>query len=546
MSMQTFVMDIDGSQIGIYAALGVAQAVILFLYSISLSLAGTEASKKLLHRAIHRVLRAPIFDTTPLGRIMNRFSKDIDTMDNNLTDTMRVADMTIAMIISVFILIIAYYYYFAAALGPLLLIYLSVAAYYHGTARGLKRHEAVLRSVVFARFNEAIFGISTIRNYGLQDQFLRRINNAVDDMDSAYFLTFADQRWLSVRLDAIGTIMVFVTEILVVTSRFNGSPSISGLVLSYLLTVVQMLQFTVRQAADVENSMHSTERICYYGTHIEQEAPVHTIAVAEDWPQKGEIVFHDVHMRYRPQLPLALEGFNLHVKPGERIGIVGRTGAGKSSITMALFRMVELAKGRIEVDGIDIRTVGLQDLRSRVSIIPQDPTLFAGTVRSNLDPFNSHADLELWSALRQSQLVDASNSSKEEENSQSHINLETTVEEEGRNFSLGQRQLLAFARALVRGSQIIVCDEATSSIDFETDRKIQKVISEGFRGRTLLCVAHRLKTIISYDRICVIDRGQVAEIDTPLALYEAGGLFKSMCEQSSITRETIIAAAEAS
>lgn len=544
--MQTFVMDIDGSQIGIYAALGVAQAVILFLYSISLSLAGTEASKKLLHRAIHRVLRAPIFDTTPLGRIMNRFSKDIDTMDNNLTDTMRVADMTIAMIISVFILIIAYYYYFAAALGPLLLIYLSVAAYYHGTARGLKRHEAVLRSVVFARFNEAIFGISTIRNYGLQDQFLRRINNAVDDMDSAYFLTFADQRWLSVRLDAIGTIMVFVTEILVVTSRFNGSPSISGLVLSYLLTVVQMLQFTVRQAADVENSMHSTERICYYGTHIEQEAPVHTIAVAEDWPQKGEIVFHDVHMRYRPQLPLALEGFNLHVKPGERIGIVGRTGAGKSSITMALFRMVELAKGRIEVDGIDIRTVGLQDLRSRVSIIPQDPTLFAGTVRSNLDPFNSHADLELWSALRQSQLVDASNSSKEEENSQSHINLETTVEEEGRNFSLGQRQLLAFARALVRGSQIIVCDEATSSIDFETDRKIQKVISEGFRGRTLLCVAHRLKTIISYDRICVIDRGQVAEIDTPLALYEAGGLFKSMCEQSSITRETIIAAAEAS
>lgn len=385
-------MDIDGSQIGIYAALGVAQAVILFLYSIILSLAGTEASKKLLHRAIHRVFRAPMsfFDTTPLGRIMNRFSKDIDTMDNNLTGTMRVAGMAIAMIFSVFILIIAYYYYFAAALGPLLLIYLSVAAYYHATAQGLKRHEAVLRSVVFSQFNEPIFGISTIRAYGLQDQFLRRINNAVGDMDSAYFLTFADQRRLSVRLDAIGPIMVFVTEILVVTSRFNVSSSTSGLVLSYLLSVVQMLQFTVRQAADVENSMHSTERICYYGTHIEQEAPAHTIAVAEDWPQKGKIVFHDVHMRYRPQLPLALEGFNLHVKPGERIGIVGRTGAGKSSITMALFRMVELAKGRIEVDGIDIRTVGLQDLRSRVSIIPQDPTLFAGTVRSNLDPFNSH------------------------------------------------------------------------------------------------------------------------------------------------------------
>ncbi|KAL1967659.1 hypothetical protein VTN77DRAFT_2916 [Rasamsonia byssochlamydoides] len=364
-------------------------------------------------------------------------------------------------------------------------------------------------------------------------------------MDSAYFLTFANQRWLSVRHDAIGTIMVFVTEMLVVTSRFDISPSIGGLVLSYLLSVVQMLQFTVRQAADVENSMHSTERIYYYGTDIEQEAPTHAIPVADDWPQKGEIVFHDVHMRYRPQLPLVLDGFDLHVKPGERIGIVGRTGAGKSSITIALFRMVELTEGSIEIDGIDIRTVGLQNLRSRVSIIPQDPTLFAGTVRSNLDPFNSHTDLELWSALRQAQLVDV-NSSTEEETSQSHINLETTVEEEGRNFSLGQKQLLAFARALVRGSQIIVCDEATSSIDFETDRKIQKAISNGFRGRTLLCVAHRLKTIIGYDRVCVMDRGRVAEVDTPLALYDAGGLFKSMCDQSCITRETIIAAAETS
>lgn len=489
------------------------------------------------------------FDTTPLGRIMNRFSKDIDTMDNNLTDSMRTAGMTLAMIISVFILIIAYYYYFAAALGPLLLFYLSIASYYHSSANEVKKHESLLRSVLFARFNEAIFGTTTIRAYGMTDKFMATINDAVDEMDSAYFLTFANQRWLGVRLDAIGVIMVFVTEMLVVTSRFNVSPSISGLILSYLLSIVQMLQFTVRQAADVDNAMISTERVFDYGNNIEQEAPVHTVPLPEEWPSRGEIIFRNVHMRYRPQLPLALKGFNLHVQPGERIGVVGRTGAGKSSIIMALFRMVELSDGQIEVDGMDIGTIGLQDLRSRMSIIPQDPTLFAGTVRLNLDPFQTHTDLELWSALRQAHLVEEDTDPNNAEQPSSaaktagpqRILLDSKVEEGGNNFSHGQRQLLALARALVRGSQIIICDEATSSIDFETDLRIQKAISDGFAGRTLLCIAHRLKTIIGYDRVCVIADGGVAEIGAPLALYDADGIFKSMCDQSSITRETIVA-----
>lgn len=524
------------------------------MFSISLTVSGTEASKKLLHRAIDRVLRAPMsfFDTTPLGRIMNRFSKDIDRMDNNLTDSMRVAGMTMALIISVFVLIIVYYYYFAAALGPLLLFYISIASYYHSSSNEVKKHESSLRSVLFARFNEAILGTSTIRAYGLTDKIMTTINDAVDEMDSAYFLTFANQRWLGVRLDAIGVLMVFVTEMLVVTTRFNVSPSISGLVLSYLLSIVQMLQFTVRQAADVDNAMLSTDRLLYYGNNIEQEGPAHTVPLADEWPSRGEIIFHNVHMRYRPRLPLALKGFNLHVKPGERIGVVGRTGAGKSSVIMALFRMVELSEGNIEVDGMDIGTVGLEDLRSRMSIIPQDPTLFSGTIRSNLDPFQTHTDLELWSSLRQAHLVEDTDWNPEKvsatetsaETGQHWINLETKVEEGGNNLSHGQRQLLALARALVRGSQIIICDEATSSIDFETDVKIQKAISVGFEGRTLLCVAHRLKTIITYDRICVIDHGGVAEIDTPLALYDAKGIFKSMCDQSSITRETILAAEE--
>lgn len=550
-----------GEYIGIYAALGVVQAALLFIWSVALTILGTRASRVMLQRAVARVLRAPMsfFDTTPLGRITNRFSKDVDTMDNSLTDSMRMFFMTMAMIASVFILIIAYFYYFVIALVPLGAMFLFSAGYYRASAREIKRHEAVLRSVVFSRFGEAVNGVSTIRAYGLQKHFAKSVNDAVDDMDGAYFLTFGNQRWLSTRLDIVGNLLVFTVGILVVTSRFNIDPSIGGLVLSYILTIVQMIQFTVRQLAEVENNMNSTERIHYYGTQLEEEAPLKLADVPAEWPQKGEIVFDNVQMRYRPGLPLVLKGLNMHVKGGERIGVVGRTGAGKSSIMSTVFRLVELSGGSISIDGINIATVGLHDLRSRLSIIPQDPTLFRGTIRSNLDPFNEHTDLALWNALRQADLVGAEQTMEDEAG---RIHLDTVVEDEGLNFSLGQRQLLALARALVRGSQIIVCDEATSSVDFETDQKIQKTIVRGFRGKTLLCIAHRLKvhqntvfmpmhslinsqTIIGYDRILVMDQGSVAELDTPLTLYDQGGIFRGMCDRSGIRREDFFNSEEA-
>jgi ATP-binding cassette subfamily C (CFTR/MRP) protein 1 len=474
------------------------------------------------------------FDTTPLGRITNRFSKDIDIMDNTLTDAMRMYFMTLAMILSVFILIIVYFHYFAIALGPLFILFCFSAAYYRSSAREIKRHEAVQRSFVFAKFSEAVSGTATIRAYGLQDRFSRSVGDAIDGMNSAYFLTFANQRWLSVRLDIIGNSLVFTTGILVVTSRFSINPSVGGLVLSYILSIVQMIQFTVRQLAEVENNMNATERIHYYATHLEEEAPLKVKDVRDSWPEKGEIVFDHVEMRYRAGLPLVLKDLHLHVKAGERIGIVGRTGAGKSSIMSTLFRMVELSGGSINIDGINIAEVGLGDLRQRLAIIPQDPTLFRGTIRSNLDPFSEHTDLELWSALRQADLVGAEAQLGDKT---ARIHLDSTVEEEGLNFSLGQRQLMALARALVRGSQIIVCDEATSSVDMDTDQKIQKTIATGFKGKTLLCIAHRLKTIINYDRIVVMDQGTIAEIDTPIALYETGGIFRGMCERGGIRRE---------
>lgn len=547
----------EGTYIAAYACLGLSQSLLLFSFSTFLSTSGTNASKVLLQQAMTRALRAPMsfFDTTPLGRITNRFSKDVDSMDNSLTDAMRMYFLTLAMIISVFSLIIAYFHYFAVALGPLFILFLFASSYYRSSAREIKRHEAVLRSTVFARFGESITGVASIRAYGLQAYFKTRLRDSIDQMNSAYYLTFANQRWLSTRLDAIGNMLVFVTGILVVTDRFNVNPSIAGLVLSYVLAIVQMIQFTVRQLAEVENNMNATERIYYYGTQLEEEAPLKGREVPESWPHAGAITFNKVEMRYRPGLPLVLQGLDFHIKGGERIGIVGRTGAGKSSIMSALFRLTELSSGHIKIDDIDIATVGLYDLRSRLAIIPQDPTLFRGTIRSNLDPFNEHSDMELWAALRKADLVGeeipperverpetaktaaTSSSNVNQPTGPSRIHLDSAVEEEGLNFSLGQRQLMALARALVRNSQIIVCDEATSSVDFETDEKIQRTMRIGFAGKTLLCIAHRLKTIINYDRICVMDKGRIAELDTPINLFESGGIFRGMCDKSHIVRE---------
>ncbi|KAL2162634.1 hypothetical protein VTH06DRAFT_6470 [Thermothelomyces fergusii] len=545
-----------GTYIGVYAGLGAGQAVIMFLFMVSLSVFSTRASQGMLRQAVTRVLRAPMsfFDTTPLGRITNRFSRDVDVMDNTLADAMRMYFFSVGTIISVFILIIAYFYYFVIALVPLVIVFLFATNYYRASAREIKRIESIHRSTLSAKFSEGLSGIACIRAYGLTDRFVVDIRKAIDNVDSAYFLTYSNQRWLSVRLDLIGNCLVFTTGILVVTSRFSVDPSIGGLVLSYILAVVQMIQFTVRQFAEVENGMNSVERLRYYGNELEQEAPLKTIEVRKSWPEKGEIVFDNVEMRYRPGLPLVLQGLSMHVRGGERIGIVGRTGAGKSSIMSTLFRLVELSGGHITIDGVDISTIGLHDLRSRLAIIPQDPTLFRGTVRSNLDPFGEHTDLELWSALRQAGLVsdDSGPSSDSEGGSPyrdgatataretSRIHLDTVVEEDGLNFSLGQRQLMALARALVRGSQIIVCDEATSSVDMETDDKIQATIATGFRGKTLLCIAHRLHTIIGYDRICVMDKGRIAEMGPPIELWEnEGGIFRGMCDRSGIRAEDI-------
>ncbi|KAJ2994469.1 hypothetical protein NUW58_g1549 [Xylaria curta] len=523
-----------GAYIGIYVAIALIQAVLFYTYGVAISIINGRASETMVQQATARVIMAPLsfHDSQPLGRIMNRLSRDTEVMDNQLPEALRMFLYTLAIIASIVVLLSYYFHYFLIALVPLTAGVLYAASYYKASAGQLKRYESILRSVMFARFGETISGVQTIRAYGAEARAIRRLHEAIDDMDSAYFLTLSNQRWVTTRLDIVAAAVVFVVGIGVTTLRRSFNPSDSGLVLSYVLSITQMMQLVIRSLAEVENSMVSTERLHEYQNDLPQE-PSQIGNVRESWPERGEIKMIDVVLQYRSDLPPVLQGLSLEIAGGEKIGIVGRTGAGKTSLTAALFRLVEISRGRIVIDGLNIAGIPLHELRSRISVIPQDPTLFKGTVRSNLDPFDQHTDFELWAALHSAGIKKLSSNASDE----NLIRLDEVVEEEGKNFSKGQRQLLAIARALVRDCRIVICDEATSSVDQEADKKIQKTIMEAFTAKTVLTIAHRLDTIISYDKVCVLEQGRVLEFGRPFSLWKREGPFRALCDRSGIRKQ---------
>ncbi|KAJ3775268.1 ABC transporter [Lentinula raphanica] len=546
----------EGFYMGIYAGLGVAQATAMFMMGTTFAMLTYFASQRLHKAAIERVMRAPMsfFETTPLGRIMNRFAKDIDTIDNLLGDALRMLAGTMSNILGAVILISIVLPWFLIAVVVVLSVYCYAAYFYRASARELKRLDAILRSSLYSHFSESLSGLATIRAYGESERFLLDNERRIDVENRAYWLTVTNQRWLGIRLDFLGTILTFVVALLTVGTRFTISPSQTGVVLSYILSIQQAFGWLVRQSAEVENDMNSVERVVYYVEEIEQEA-AHELPDKKPpspWPSQGHVKFDNVVLKYRPELPPVLKGISMDVRGGEKIGIVGRTGAGKSSLMSAIYRLVELDSGAISIDGVDIANVGLSDLRSGLSIIPQDALLFSGTLRTNLDPFNLHDDAKLWDALKRSYLVDNTKrasvltSSSEmggHSGSDTPVNrftLDSVIEDEGGNLSIGQRSLVSLARALVKDTKVLILDEATASVDYETDRNIQDTITNEFKDRTILCIAHRLRTIIGYDRICVLDAGQIAEFDTPANLYQVtNGIFRSMCERSSITQDDI-------
>ncbi|RDB25853.1 Oligomycin resistance ATP-dependent permease YOR1 [Hypsizygus marmoreus] len=549
----------------IYAFLGVFQAIAFFIMGSMFAILTYFASQSLHKSAIQRVMHAPMsfFETTatpqPLGRIMNRFSKDIDTIDNLIGDSLRMLAGTSSSIIGAIILISIFLPWFLIGVACIIVLYIYAAAFYRASARELKRLDAVLRSSLYSHFSESLSGLATIRAYGESERFRLDNEARVDVENRAYWLTVTNQRWLGLRVDCLGAVLTFIVAMLAVGTRFTISPAQTGLVLSYILSVQQAFGWLVLQSAEVENNMNSVERIVHYATAVEQEAP-HDLPDSKPpagWPAHGRVELKDVVLSYRPELPPVLKGISMTVSAGEKIGIVGRTGAGKSSIMTALYRLVELTHGSITIDGVDISKVGLTDLRSGLAIIPQDPLLFSGTFRSNLDPFGLHDDATLWDALKRAYLVD--NTSKHNSlvipdddaiGSGAHtpmnqFTLDSTIEDEGGNLSIGQRSLVSLARALVKDSRVIILDEATASVDYETDRNIQDTIAYEFKDRTILCIAHRLRTIISYDRICVLDAGQIAEFDTPVQLYNiTNGIFRGMCDRSSITLDDLKVAAK--
>ncbi|SMN22408.1 similar to Saccharomyces cerevisiae YGR281W YOR1 Plasma membrane ATP-binding cassette (ABC) transporter [Maudiozyma saulgeensis] len=510
---------------------------------------GVLASKWLNLRAVHRILHAPMsyLDTTPLGRILNRFTKDTDSLDNELTESVRLLLYQTGNIIGVCVMCIVYLPWFAIAIPFLLLIFIFIADHYQSSGREIKRLEAIQRSFVYNNLNEVLGGMETIKYYRSEERFLAKSDFLINKMNEAGYLSIAVQRWVAIFLDIIAVAFALIITLLCVTRAFPISAASVGVLLTYVLQLPGLLNTVLRALTQTENDMNSAERMVTYATQLPMEAAYKKpeMSPPDSWPNKGEIEFQDVDFAYRPGLPIVLKNVNMSISSGEKIGICGRTGAGKSTIMSALYRLNELDSGKIIIDGTDISQIGLYDLRRKLAIIPQDPVLFKGTIRKNLDPFNEHPEELLWDALVRGGAIEKEELQKvknEKENDKgTHIDmhkfhLDQIVEEEGANFSLGERQILALTRALVRQAKILILDEATSSVDYETDGKIQARIVEEFGDCTILCIAHRLKTILSYDRILVLEKGEIAEFDTPWKLFNnEETIFRSMCGRSGIT-----------
>uniref|UniRef100_A0A4W5N9S0 ATP-binding cassette, sub-family C (CFTR/MRP), member 4 n=1 Tax=Hucho hucho TaxID=62062 RepID=A0A4W5N9S0_9TELE len=487
-----------------------------------------KAAQSLHNRMFNSILRTPVhfFDVNPIGRVLNRFSKDIGQLDAALPWTFVDFVQIFLQIIGVVAVAASVIPWILIPLVPLIIVFLFLRRYFLQTSRDVKRLESTARSPVFSHLSSSLQGLWTIRAFRAEERFQNTFDAYQDLHSESWFLFLVTSRWFAVRLDGMCAVFVTITAFGCLLLRDQMEAGSVGLALSYAVTLMGMFQWGVRQSAEVENMMTSVERVVEY-TELESEAPWETQKrPPPEWPSQGLITFDRVSFSYSSDGPVVLKDMKAMFRPKEKVGIVGRTGAGKSSLVSALFRLAE-PEGRIYIDGILTSEIGLHDLRQKMSIIPQDPVLFTGTMRKNLDPFSQHTDEDLWNALQEVQLKSVVEELPNK--------METVLAESGSNFSVGQRQLVCLARAVLRKNRILIIDEATANVDPRTDELIQTTIRDKFRECTVLTIAHRLNTIIDSDRILVrvLDAGQIHAYDEPYTLLQNhDGIFFKMVQQA--------------
>ncbi|CAI7808010.1 unnamed protein product [Closterium sp. NIES-53] len=546
----------------VYSLATLATGLLSSLRGVLLALGCLTAARSLHSRLLARVLRLPMafFDSQPSGRLLNRFTRDMEQMDLQLPDTLLSYLSCLFQVVFAIMVIVIVTPPFLLPLIPLLLLYRRIQTVYIAASRELKRIDSLARSPIFAHFSETLAGLSTVRAFRRQRAFSARNSLNLDRASQAYLAAMASNRWLGLRLELIGASSVFATACFCVvggvaaaaaaaaaaggggSSSSTGSwaAGFAGLALTSALSITGYMNWMVRMNSELESQMNAVERILEYTT-LPTEAPdvIESRRPPADWPQQGVIEAEGVVVRYRPELSPVLKGLTFSIRAGEKVGVCGRTGSGKTTLTMALYRIVELSAGRIVIDGIDAASIGLWDLRSRLSLVPQDPVVFSGTIRWNLDPYTAVAgagggeqearngwnmegkgnggrvrgDVELWEALTQAGVADAVRALPGQ--------LDAEVAEGGGNLSVGQRQLLCLARALLRRSHVLVLDEATSNVDTATDAAVQAAVRGGaFAGCTVITIAHRLHTIVDCHRVMLLEDGQVAELDSPAELLQ--------------------------
>ncbi|KAL9244577.1 hypothetical protein vseg_018344 [Gypsophila vaccaria] len=510
--------------IGVYAGVAGLSTFFVYLRSFFAAQLGLKASKAFFDGVNDSIFKAPMlfFDSTPIGRIFTRVSSDLSMLDVDIAFSIGYV-MASAIELVVIIFIMASVTWPVLIVGCLVLVASkNVQAYYLASARELSRINGTTKAPLMNHAAETSLGVTTIRAFNMTDRFFKNFVDLVDTDAKTFFYSKAISEWLIQRIEMLQILTLFTaTLLLVIPSKGYVAPGLVGMSLSYALALSGTHVFLTWWYCNLDTYIISVERIKQF-MHLEAEPP----AIIEQnrppptWPYKGRIELQELKVRYRPNAPLVLKGISCNFKEGSRVGVVGRTGSGKTTLISALFRLVEPHSGSILIDGIDICTIGLTDLRTKLSIIPQEPTLFKGSVRSNLDPLGLYTDQNIWEALDKCQLKATIRNLPNQ--------LDSSVSDEGQNWSAGQRQLFCLGRVLLKRNKILVLDEATASIDTETDAILQKIIREEFAECTVITVAHRVPTVIDSDMVMVLSFGRLVEYDEPSMLMDTNSSFSKL------------------